>query len=159
MARIVLKTEISAPIERCFDLSRSIDLHQISTAKTFEKAIAGRISGLINLHETVTWKARHFGLWFTLTSKITALESPTYFIDEMVKGPFQYMHHRHEFYWNGSVTIMIDTFNFRSPYGLLGKIVDILILKAYLTRFLLERNAVIKQYAEGEAWKTVIHNH
>jgi hypothetical protein len=61
MPRIVLKTEIDAPIEVCFDLSRSIDLHQISTAHTNEQAIDGVTSGLINLHESVTWRARHFG--------------------------------------------------------------------------------------------------
>ena len=41
MPTIQLETIINADIKICFDLSRSIDLHQISTAKTNEKAIAG----------------------------------------------------------------------------------------------------------------------
>jgi ligand-binding SRPBCC domain-containing protein len=158
VAQITLKTEIAAPSERCFDLSRSIDLHQLSTANTFEKAIAGRTSGLIRIGETVTWKARHFGIWFTLTSKITAFNYPTHFIDEMESGPFKRLHHLHEFNWNGHSTVMIDYFQFQSPYGLIGKIVDLVILTPYLKQLLLTRNALIKKFAESELWNTILTN-
>jgi hypothetical protein len=47
MTRIVLLTSIAAPIERCFDLARSIDLHMASTNWSGERAIAGVTSGLI----------------------------------------------------------------------------------------------------------------
>jgi ligand-binding SRPBCC domain-containing protein len=59
MSRIYLEISIEAEIEKVFYCARDIDLHQKSTAKTHEKAIAGKISGLIELHETVTWRARH----------------------------------------------------------------------------------------------------
>lgn len=62
MPRIVLKTIIRAPIDRCFDLSRSIDLHKVSTEQTNEEAIDGVTSGLISLDESVTWRAKHFGI-------------------------------------------------------------------------------------------------
>lgn len=54
METIHLETIIDADIKICFDLSRSIDLHQISTAKTNEKAIAGITSGLVNVNDYVT---------------------------------------------------------------------------------------------------------
>ncbi len=69
MTRIELSTHINAPIERCFDLARSIDLHMESTKQTGEQAIAGRTSGLIGLGETVTWRAKHLGVWQTLIFK------------------------------------------------------------------------------------------
>lgn len=153
MARIVLGTEISAPVERCFDLSRSIDLHQHSTAQTEEKAIAGRTSGLIELGEYVTWEARHFGIRQRLTSRITALEYPTHFVDEMEHGIFKSIYHLHQFQVNGTKTIMIDDFRFRSPLGVLGKIVDAVILKRYLKKFLQHRNRLIKEAAESQAWR------
>jgi hypothetical protein len=59
MPTIVLKTIIAAPINVCFDLSRSIDLHKISTSDTDEQAIAGITTGLISDGEFVTWKAKH----------------------------------------------------------------------------------------------------
>ena len=82
MPVIYLETRIKSTIEICFDLSRSIDLHQISTAKPNEKAIAGRTTGLIGLDEFVTWQAKHFGITQRLKSKITAFNKPFHFRDE-----------------------------------------------------------------------------
>ena len=81
MPTIELTTRINAPIEKVFDLARSIDLHMESTKHTGEQAIAGLVSGLIELGETVTWRAKHFGVWQILTSKITEFEQPYSFVD------------------------------------------------------------------------------
>lgn len=62
MPTIYLETVINADIKICFDLSRSIDLHQFSTVKTKEKAIAGITTGLVNTGDFVTWEAIHFGI-------------------------------------------------------------------------------------------------
>ena len=48
---------------------------------------------------------------------------------------------------------MTDRFEFCSPLGLLGRLVDALILKRYLQRFIQGRNAVLQQTAESEAWR------
>ncbi|MEI9955358.1 MAG: hypothetical protein WDM90_03395 [Ferruginibacter sp.] len=95
MARIHITTFISAPIERVFDLSRSINLHKISTADTNEEAIAGTTTGLINLDETVTWRAKHLLKTRQFTSKITSLQSPFHFTDEMLQGDFKSFKHYH----------------------------------------------------------------
>jgi ligand-binding SRPBCC domain-containing protein len=150
---IELTTIISAPIERVFDLARSIDLHTESTAHTGERAVAGVTSGLIGLGEEVTWRARHFGIWQSLTVRITAFERPVYFADAMLQGAFQRMEHHHVFETSSDGTIMRDLFEFKSPFGIAGRIVDFLFLKAYLKRFLVERNRVIKSAAESHAWK------
>ena len=156
MATIQLTTTIKAPIERCFNLSRSIDLHMESTGKTGERAIAGRTSGLIEHNETVTWRAKHLGVWQQLTSKITEYEYPVYFVDEMVSGAFKSFRHEHHFMADKDATIMKDMFVFESPFGLLGKWFNQLFLKKYLTGFLAGRNLVIKEYAEGEKWKILL---
>ncbi|WP_045459801.1 SRPBCC family protein [Sporocytophaga myxococcoides] len=156
MSLIVLQTTIYAPLEVCFDLSRSIELHQISTKKSEEKVIAGKMSGLISLHETVTWKARHFGLWLQLTSKITEFKSPDFFVDEMVSGPFKSFRHEHIFEVNQGRTIMTDRFDFQSPLGVLGRIVNVLFLKSYMEKLLFERNKVIKEHAEGDGWRELL---
>ena len=93
MPRIEITTHIHAPIEVCFDAARSIDLHMESTKHTGEQAIAGRTSGLIELGETVTWRAKNFCIWQTLTSKITEMDRPNYFVDEMVDGAFHSFRH------------------------------------------------------------------
>jgi ATP-dependent protease ClpP protease subunit len=95
MPLIEITTEINAPIEICFDLARSIALPVISTAKTNERAISGRTTGLIHLHEFVTWGAMDFGIKQKLTSKITAYNHPIYFKHEQGKGAFKFFHHHH----------------------------------------------------------------
>ncbi|MEP7144996.1 MAG: hypothetical protein ABI707_19075 [Ferruginibacter sp.] len=88
---------IYAPVERVFDLSRSIILPKISTSHTNEDAIAGVITGLISLDETVTWQAKHLFKQRRFTSKITTMEKPVHFTDEMIQGDFKSFKHEHYF--------------------------------------------------------------
>ncbi|MDR3697095.1 SRPBCC family protein [Mucilaginibacter sp.] len=146
---IELSTTINAPIERCFDLARSIDLHLESTKQTGEQAIAGRTSGLIGLDETVTWQAKHFGIRQKLTVKITRFEYPNYFTDEMVEGAFKSFRHDHLFFNINGQTTMKDVFDFESPVWWLGKLANFLFLTRYMCKLLVIRNQVIKQVAEA----------
>jgi ligand-binding SRPBCC domain-containing protein len=156
MAKIHLTIFIAAPVERVFNLSRSITLHKISAAATREQAIAGITSGLINLNETVTWQARHLLKQRKHTSKITAMEAPLNFVDEMIKGDFKSFKHEHYFKPVNNGTIMIDILNFESPLGPIGKLFNRIYLRKYLQRFLEKRNDVIKDYAETKKWKTIL---
>lgn len=156
MPIITLETIIEAPIERCFDLSRSIDLHKISTAHTNEEAISGITSGLIGLNESVTWRARHFGIKQKLTTKITVYNFPSFFVDEMTKGTFKSFKHEHHFKQSSGYTIMVDIFNYNSPLGFIGMIADKLFLTEHMTRLLRKRNQIIKEFAESDKWRKVL---
>jgi hypothetical protein len=52
---------------------------------------------------------------------------------------------------------MIDQFHFETPYGLLGRMVNTIYLKRYMTELLKERIAVIKQAAEGNLWQQYLN--
>lgn len=153
MARIDVSTLVHAPRERVFDLARSIDVHQDSTQGTQERAVAGVLHGLIELDEQVTWEARHFGIRQRLTATISAFDRPRHFQDRMLAGAFKSLQHDHDFAEHEQGTLMRDRLEFRSPFGVLGRIADKLVLTAYMRRFLLRRNAVIKQIAETDAWR------
>lgn len=153
MTRIKLTTVIDAPIERCFDLARSIDFHTKTTEQTNEKAIAGITSGLIWLNETVTWEAKHFGIRQKLTTRINEFAYPTFFSDEMVKGAFKSIYHKHLFNFEKGKTIMIDEFDYEVPFGLIGKLFDYLVLNSYMKKLLLKRNSELKHKAESDGWK------
>ena len=84
MPIIEIHTCIKADKQICFDLARNIDFHQESLQHSNEKAISGKTSGLIELGESVTWVAKHFGFTQKLTSKITEFQLPNNFVDEMV---------------------------------------------------------------------------
>jgi ligand-binding SRPBCC domain-containing protein len=127
-----------------------------STAQTGERAVAGVTSGLMGLGQEVTWRARHFGTWQHLTSRITAFVRPLHFRDSMVRGAFQHFDHDHFFSQRGELTVMRDVFDFQSPFGILGRSADRLFLTNYMRRLLLTRNALIKTVAETEQWRQYI---
>lgn len=159
MQLIQLKTHIAAPPERCFLLSLNIDLHKESTAQTNERAIAGVTRGLIGPNETVTWQGRHFGVMLTHETLISKYERPHHFQDIMLRGMFKSFEHDHTFHPlpDGS-TLMRDELRFAAPLGPLGWIAETLVLRRYLTGFLVERNKLIQHVAEGpeEMWSRYI---
>jgi ligand-binding SRPBCC domain-containing protein len=158
VAVIKLVTVIEAPVERVFDLARSIDAHMASTEGTCERAVGGVTSGLIGENQEVTWEARHFGVKQKLTVRITKFERPRLFQDEMIQGAFKCMRHTHEFVAHGLGTEMRDTFEFDAPLGFLGRIAEFLILARYMKRFLITRNTALKRLAESDRWQQYVSN-
>jgi ligand-binding SRPBCC domain-containing protein len=156
MPTIHLTTFIAAPADRVFDLCRSIDLHRKSMAHTNEEAVAGTTNGLINIDETVTWKAKHLMKTRILKSKITAMNRPLSFTDEMVSGDFKSLKHEHHFKSIENGTLLIDLFSYEAPYGGLGRLANALFLTGYLKKMLEKRNQTIKEYAESDKWKFVL---
>jgi ligand-binding SRPBCC domain-containing protein len=157
MVRINLETAINVPLERVFDLSRSIELHMASTNFTGEEAIAGVTSGCIGPSEKVTWKARHFGVKVKHTSLITAYQFPTHFQDSMVQGLFRRFIHDHFFQKTAAGTLMKDVMEFEVPWGLLGRIAERIVLEKHLRQLLLRRNQCIKRVAESDDWRRYVH--
>jgi ligand-binding SRPBCC domain-containing protein len=149
MTTLILTTKIKAPIETVFNVSRNIDIHLLSTAKSDEKVIDGKTSGLIELNETVTWSGRHFGLRLLHKSRITQFKFPSYFVDEMEDGHFKSFKHEHFFQSEKDYTVMIDRLEYDTPFGILGVIFDKIILKKYLTNFIIHRNNILKTVAEN----------
>jgi len=149
MPLIEIHTLVNADAKTCFDLARNIDVHQQSLKQSDEKAIAGKISGLIGLGEWVSWEGKHLGFVQHLTSRITEFDSPNYFVDEMVYGAFKSFKHKHIFKKEGNQILMIDEFDFKSPYGILGRLANVLFLKRYMVKLLKSRANFIKEKAES----------
>ncbi|MGD6843392.1 SRPBCC family protein [Bacillus infantis] len=141
---------IKAPIEVCFDLARSIEVHIQTTSKTQERAVEGVTSGMLEEGDMVTWEAVHFGIRQRLTAKVTVMEKPFRFVDIMVKGAFKSFVHTHEFFEEGEGTVMIDTFQYESPFGLLGIAADKLFLERYMREFIGFRARGLRELAEKE---------
>jgi ligand-binding SRPBCC domain-containing protein len=149
-------TVIRAPLERVFDLARSVEVHLAGNVHWGETAVAeqGVTSGLLARGDRVTWRARHFGIRWKLASEITAMERPGSFQDAMIRGPFGMMRHDHFFRAVGAnETEMRDVFCFAAPLGVLGAIGEAIVLRRYMRRLLVERNAAIKSIAESNQWR------
>ena len=164
-----VETPIAAPVERCFALSLSVEAHTDSMEDSGERAVGGTTRGELRLGDTVTWRARHFGVWFSMTSRITAYERPTRFVDEQTSGPFARWWHEHEFVAidesevesleetggtamaaRGS-TLMIDRITFEAPFGILGRIAEHVALTRYMRLLIRRRNDWLRRELEREA--------
>ena len=153
MPTIHITTFVQAPIERVFDLSRSIDLHKESMKVYNEQAVAGTRFGLIGKDETVTWTAKHFFKTRVVKVAVTGMEKYSQFIDEQTEGSFKKMKHTHHFKSVENGTIMIDFFDFEMPYGVIGKFFTTVYFKSHLKKMIELRNKTIREYAETNKWK------
>lgn len=146
MPYIRLITHIAAPPEICFDVSRDVAVHLASSPS--ERVVDGVRRGMMNLNDEVTWRARHFGVPWRMTSRIVEYLRPHQFVDEMQSGPFGRWWHRHAFEPTGTGTRMVDHVEYASPFGPLGSIVDRLVLTRYMTHLLRRRNQYVRAVAE-----------
>lgn len=149
MSKIVLETYINALPETCFDLVRDIRIHTQTTSQTNERAVLGVTDGKIGLGQTVTFEGKHFGMRQRLTVKVTEFERPRLFVDEMIEGRFKTFKHIHEFTVESNGTLMRDTLEWTSPFGILGKAVDRMLLEQHLRTLVQMRNAKLKKIAES----------
>ncbi len=143
---------IAAPVGDCFALALSADAHAASMTASGERAIGAVTSGVMRLGDTVTWRARHFGIAFRMTSAITECDYPHRFVDEQQRGPFRRWWHERTFTVMATgATQMTDVVEFRSPLGPLGSMADRLVLDRYLPHLLRQRNAWLKNALEARS--------
>ena len=141
MTRFELATYVAAAPERVFDACLDIDLHTASMADSGERAVGGVTSGRLGLGDRVTFEARHLGVRWRMTARVTEFDRPAYFVDEQEHGPFKRWHHAHYFAPDGAGgTVMRDTVEFVAPCGPLGALVERLVLRAHMIRLIQSRN-------------------
>lgn len=149
MGHITVTTVIDAPIERCFDLARNVEVHAHTAAFTAERVVApGRMSGLLELGDMVTFEGRHFGLRLRHTARIVEMERPASFIDESVRSPFRRFRHLHEFHAHHQATEVVDTLEWAAPLGVLGRIADRLFVERHMVSFVRFKQRALRGLAE-----------
>ena len=144
---------IVAPIERCFDLTRSVDLHVASGAPLDGRAEDGLTSGLSGLNDETTWSARFFGIRFRVTTRVVAIDRPHSFQERIVTGLPKRFGHDYTFEATGDGTRLTDRFTVESRFGPVGALVDRLYLRPKMEEALKHRLNFIKRIAESDEWK------
>jgi ligand-binding SRPBCC domain-containing protein len=151
MTSIVIETKIRAPIERCFDLARDVNAHKESAAFSSERVVPpGRTEGLLELGDLVAFEGRHFGINQRFVARITAVDRPRRFVDEMVQGSFKWLRHYHEFAFNDGITTMRDTLEWEPPLGIIGRLADSLFLRRHMLWFVSTKQNALKRMAEAQ---------
>jgi ligand-binding SRPBCC domain-containing protein len=153
MVTIKLNTWVNAPEERCFKLATSIEFHIASARPLKEKAVAGVTSGLLHEGDKVKWRARHFLLRLTHTSLVEVSRPFSHFREIMTAGIFARYEHEHYFAAMDDGTRVRDELKFTAPFGPLGRMMEALVLRRYMTSLLQRRNAALKHAAESEEWR------
>ncbi|MFC0006324.1 SRPBCC family protein [Micromonospora siamensis] len=146
MPRIELTTDVQAVPEAVFDACLDVDVHTRSMGPSAERVVGGVMTGRLKAGDAVTWEARHFGLPWRMTVRITEHRRPHGFTDEQTEGPFRRWRHEHSFTPNSadsSATVMRDVIDFTAPMGPLGRLVAVLVLRPYLQRLIARRNAYL----------------
>ncbi|WP_305788319.1 SRPBCC family protein [Symbioplanes lichenis] len=139
-------TEIDAAPELVFGLELDMDVHAASLRASGETATTSTGRRQLALGDEVTFRARHFGVVWRMTSRVTAHEPPHRFVDEQVRGPFRALRHEHLFDDRGvGRTRMTDRMTITAPLGPVG----LLVAVPYLRRLLRQRAAHIKRLAEA----------
>jgi hypothetical protein len=149
MTRIIFETKIHALIELCFDLARDVNAHVESAAFSSERTVEpGRTQGLLELGDLVAFEGRHFGIKQRFVARITLLDRPKRFDDEMVCGSFKWLRHVHEFESKDGGTTMRDTLEWEAPLGIIGRLADLLFLRRHMHWFVSTKQNALKQFAE-----------
>lgn len=148
-AVIEVTTDIFAPRTRVFDLERDVDVHSASLSGSGETATTSSGRRILEYGDEVTFRARHFGLRWEMTSCITEFERPGRFVDQQTSGPFRTLVHEHGFEETASgQTRMTDRMSITLPGGPLGVAIARLVAAPYLRRLLRQRADHIKFLAE-----------
>lgn len=154
MYRIYNEIIVRASLENCFDLSRSIDFYVEAMGDTNERPVNGKTRGLIELGDLVEWEGKRMFVKRRVSSKITYMKRPHFFVDEMVNGGLKSFSHKHKFVRHkSSEVLMIDEFRYEVPLGVLGRIVNYLFFERYMRELLVKRSRKIKGALESDQWR------
>lgn len=156
MPELHLTTVIHAPIGRVFDLARCVSLHKRHFDHHQITPLNGKSSGVLEMRDYTLWQGKIGSKKRQFIIDITKMDRPGFYRDDMRKDFFEAFHHEHFFREIDNGTIMIDQLEFHLPHGLIGKLVNQSCAEKYVLQYLKERNALIKEYAEGNNWQAIL---
>jgi ligand-binding SRPBCC domain-containing protein len=156
MPTVELTTRIEAPIERCFDLYRSVNLHVDSYRHANERAVGTITTGLVGDGDVAAFRMRAFGFPYRMAVQVVAFDPPKHFRDTQTEGFFLRADHDHVFTTDGDTTVVTDVFDYTPRYGRLGAAMNGLVLARYIRWTLTQKNANVKRVAESEAWRAYL---
>ena len=142
---------VRAPATRCFDLTRSVDLHVDSSTAIAARAVGGRRTGLSGPGDWTTWSARFFGLRFRLTTGVDHFAPPHRFDDCLLRGLLRRFAHTYHCIARPDGTCdLSDALTVEAPFGPLGRLAERLYLARHMRTLVRQRLLAIKAVAEDD---------
>jgi ligand-binding SRPBCC domain-containing protein len=88
-------------------------------------------------------------LYVRFESLHTAYDPPHSFEDQQVRGPFRSWRHHHTVEPHPDGAVLIDDIEYTPPFGLLGRLIDPIVIKPRLRRVFAFRHRVTREYCEN----------
>ena len=147
------EVNVRAPAARCFDLTRSVDLHVDASTEISARAVGGRCTGLSRQGDATVWSAHFFGVRFPMTTRIENYLYPQRFGDRMIRGVRRFAHaYRFRSLPDGGC-LLSDELIVEAPGGFLGRPVEAFYLRRRMDGLVRRRLEHIKAVAEGHDWE------
>ena len=158
MHTLVSKVVVNAPIERCFDITRSIEAHEDTSILIGGRAVSGTTTGLSELGDETTWSAGFFGLRFKVRTRIEELEAPIRICEKRVSGIPRPFDHTYVLGLVDGGVLIEDHFNIGFPFGALGDFFLKVVLLKRLTVVQNHRLESIRKICEGDNWRSYLRH-
>lgn len=151
-------TVIAAPIERCFQLSTSIEVVALTLGM---RPVEGKLEGMILAGDRLVWRGWKFGMPQMHETLITGYREPksgepAFFQDTMGRGRFQTFQHDHRFTQTSGGTLLEDELRFSMPLRWAGEIAGKFVMVPHIQGLLRRRFALLKRLAEADGWREFI---
>lgn len=148
MERIEQRIVIAAPIERVFHFHD--DTRNLLRITPPSIKVSIETMGKPGLGYEVVLKVRQFGI-FTMRWKVRITEyvPPTLMSDEQVSGPFAYWKQTRRLREVDGGTELTDIVEYRPPFGILGRIANVLVIRRQVLEMFAYRQATTKRLLES----------
>lgn len=156
MPKLQFTTVIHAPLQRVFDLTRCVSLHKRHFESHGILPVQGKYSGLLDKRDHVTWKGKLGRKVRQLALEVTDMQAPDHFKMEYRKEIFDTF--THDVYLTGidNGTILMDQVEFSLPEKGFSPFFNKRCAEKWISDLLKERNALCKEYAEGNNWHAIL---
>ncbi len=86
-----------------------------------------------------------FGIPLKWCTEITHVADRQYFVDEQRFGPYAFWHHQHRFTEQNGGVLMEDILHYKVPFGILGSLVDRMIVNREVNTIFAYRRKVLAE--------------
>lgn len=144
---------IGAPREAVFDFYASLDgLQKMLIPQLGVRVVRADLPLREGSQVEFEISPSGFPIRVSWVSGITLFRRPEVFEDRMVRGPFQYWVHRHEFKaLADGKTEVVDQLEFDAPMGMLGRMASSLLLAEKIEELFRHRKEMLKRQFGADA--------
>jgi ligand-binding SRPBCC domain-containing protein len=141
--RFEAEQRVPRPLVEVFEFfSRADNLEQI-TPPWLSFTVQSQTTPDVRTGTEISYRLKLHGVPMGWVSRIEEFERDVKFVDRQIKGPFRLWHHQHTFEADGDGTIIRDLVRYQLPFGLVGAVSGLPLVRYDVERIFAYRRRVI----------------